>query len=83
VAGIPQRLVMLWKDRDGDIPFTVDSEDDLVTMLVAGAEFYAQQAEEAYHGYLDHIRDVDVRPQDMRKATQGQPSADPDAMPDI
>ena len=72
------RLVTLWKDRDGDVPFTVDCDDNLRDLLVPGAiEVLVAQAEEAWQAWVHIEREAGIGPQHKIMRAKGQKSHDP------
>jgi len=76
---VPQRLMMLWKDGDGDVCFMLDTEDDVATLFRAGVDYYVNDATNAFAHYKQLMKAVGVRPDQTRKAAQGQMSVDPSA----
>ncbi len=73
---IPQRLVWMHKDRDGDVNVVVDT-DDPIEEIAATLDQRVDDAAKAMQKYREIMADVDVRPDQTRKAALGQPSADP------
>lgn len=73
---IPQRLVWMHKDKDGDVNVVVDT-DDTLDEIVATLDQRVDDAAKAMQKYREIMADVDVRPDQTRKAALGQPSADP------
>ena len=72
------RLVTLWKDRDGDVPFTVDCDDllrDLLQPNVVAA--LTAQAEEAWQSWAHIEREAGIGPQHKIKQAMGQKPHDP------
>lgn len=80
--GMPRHLAMLWMDADGDIPFVVDSDEDLATQIY-GLDDYVEQCAQAYAQWREMLRDVGVASGQTIAAARGEASADPRAQPDI
>jgi len=80
--GMPSHLSMLWMDRDGDVPFIVDSDERLAAQ-VHGLDDYIQQCAEAHAAWREMIREVGVTEGQQIAAGLGQQSADPRATPDL
>lgn len=76
VMPIPTRLVWMHKDRDGDVNLVIDADDSL-DELVATIDQRVDDAAQGMRKYREIMGDVDVRPDQTRKAALGQPSADP------
>ena len=76
---VPQRFVLLWKDPDGDVPFTLDNEETYLQQLRIPLEEWVSDAEEAWLAFRDLNKKMDIRPQDQIKAALGEPSADSSA----
>ena len=75
--GVPTRLAMGWVDRDGDMPFTVDSEDRIAALARAGIDALVGQAHAAWREYHEHIRQCEVAPRQMIRRRQGEMARDP------
>ncbi len=48
---------ILWIDKDGDVQFTVEIDDDLSEMVKLGYHYWVEQCEDA-HGHWRHQRKV-------------------------
>jgi len=81
-AAAPRRIMFNFFDEDFDLQFVVDS-DDPITVMVQNPMAYVHQCAEARGRYLEQMKQLEVHPNQLIKAAKGQPSADPDAMPDI
>lgn len=67
------RMVSFWKDRDGDVPFTVDTDDLLRDLLEPGAiDVLVAQAEEAWQAVFAIEREAGIGPEHKIKWAQGQ-----------
>ena len=77
---VPQRFVILWKDPDGDVPFTVDSDDPYFKLIGIPLEEWLADAEQAWQAFREINKKMDIRPQDQIKAALGEPSADSSAI---
>ena len=76
------RLVTLWKDRDGDVPFTCDTDDLLRDLLVPGAvEILVAQADEAWHTTFGIEREAGIGPEHKIKRALGQRPKNPREVP--
>ena len=73
---VPQRLVWMHKDGDGDVNVAVDT-DDSIEEIAATLDQRVDDAAKAMQKYREIMADVEVRPDQTRKAALGQPSADP------
>ena len=76
---VPHRLVALFKDADGDINFSLDSEDPYERMLVEPVENWGQDAARAVLQHTDMMRKMDITQREQIKQALGEPSADPTA----
>ena len=76
---VPHRFIVLWKDPDGDMPFTLDNDEPYAYQLRIPLEEWVSDAEEAWLTYQEINKKMDIRPQDQIKAALGQPSADSSA----
>ena len=80
---IPQRLVMLFKDKDGDVVFTVGVEESMTRLEKWDVRDYAANAEAAFLQYHEFLDRSGVKSEHMIKRAQGQQSVDPGAAPDL
>lgn len=80
--GWPRHLAMLWIDRDGDMNFVVDSDEDHATQVYGMLE-YVHQCEQAYQEWRAFIGDVGVKESQKIANALGQPSANERAVPDM
>ena len=76
---VPQRFVLLWKDPDGDVPFTIDNDERYLMQLRIPLEEWVSDAEQAWLAWRELNKKMDIRPQDQIKAALGEPSADSSA----
>ena len=76
---VPQRFVLLWKDPDGDVPFTLDNDERYAKQLLIPLEEWVSDAEQAWLAWREVNKKMDIRPQDQIKAALGEQSADPRA----
>jgi hypothetical protein len=75
--GVPTRLAMGWVDRDGDMPFTLDSEESLAQLARAGIDAMVAQAHEAWREYRAHLADCEISTRQMIRQRKGEPMTDP------
>lgn len=75
--GVPTRLAMGWIDRDGDMPFTIDTEESMQVLILAGIEPYVAQAHQALTEYREHIKSVEIAPTQMIRQRKGEGPRDP------
>lgn len=75
--GVPARLAYAWVDRDGDMPFTVDTEEAMQVLQTAGTEPYVRQGHAAWAEYHEHIKASEISPSQMIKQRAGQAVRDP------
>jgi hypothetical protein len=80
-ARVPTRLLILWKDRDGDVPCGFDCIRSFEEIVSWGPTWFVDQATRALQGYREHLREVEVKPHHLIKEALGQSSADPTAPP--
>jgi hypothetical protein len=80
--GWPRHLAMLWMDKDGDVPFVVDSDEDHATQVYGMIE-YVHQCAEAYATWRDMMKDVGVGEHQKIAAGLGQRSVNENAAPDV
>ena len=76
-GGVPTRLALGWIDGDGDMPFTVDSEDGVAALEQAGVDALAAQAHEAWREYHEHVRSCEIAPRQMIRQRKGERLRDP------
>jgi hypothetical protein len=76
VMPVPQRLVWMHKDKDGDVNVVVDT-DDTLDEIVETLDQRVNDAALAMQKYREIVKDVEIRPDQSRKAAMGQASADP------
>lgn len=72
VAWQPDRLLWMFKDKDFDTPFLVDTEEPLWRLLPTPVEDRVQAAALARQEYLSIIADVGITRGQMRKRAQGE-----------
>lgn len=68
----PQRLIAMWKDPDGDVPFAPHIEMRWEELSAIPAIALAETINNGYGSYEQHLLSVGVRPEHMRKFAQGQ-----------
>ena len=78
--GVPRRLALGWIDRDGDMPFTVDSAEDMAVLEAAGIDHYLAQAHAAWREYREHLSACEVAAGQMIRQRRGERMRDPDAI---
>ena len=71
----PKRVLFLWKDGDGDVPICFDCVEPFEDIVSWGPLYWEVHAHKALQQWREHLRDVEVRPDQMIKAAQGQRSA--------
>ena len=79
-AGLPTRIALGWVDRDGDMPFTVDSEEAVGALERAGVDRLVAQAHEAWREYRAHLRDCEIAPRQMIRRRRGERPRDAGAI---
>jgi len=72
----PTRLAWAWIDRDGDISFTVDTEEGMAVLGRAGVDHYARQGHDAWREYHEHIKATEISPKQMIRRRQGERAKD-------
>jgi hypothetical protein len=77
VVHVPERLIWLYKDKDCDTPFLVDTEEPMWRLLNEPIEDKVQAAALAHQEYRSIIADVGIRPDQMRRRAQGEAARDP------
>ena len=75
--GVPMRLAMGWVDADGDMPFTLDSEDGIALLERAGTDALVAQAHAAWREYRAHLEDCEVSGRQMIRQRKGEAMRDP------
>lgn len=80
LSGVPTRLAFGWIDKDRDMPFTVDTEEAMQVLTTAGIDHYAKQGHDAWVAYQEHIKQLDLAPNQMKKLAMGEPVADPSVL---
>ena len=68
----PQRVVIMFKDRDGDVPFTIDSELRWSELLHNGEDSFCNQAIQAHRAYHDWLKEADIKPENMINQAMGE-----------
>ena len=68
----PQRVVFLWKDRDGDVPVTFDCKERFDEIVSWGPEWPIEAAHKALARYAQWLKDLAITPDMMLKAAQGE-----------
>lgn len=72
-----ERLGMMHKDRDSDRNVFVDNTMSMAELLSSPVSDRVQAAWSAFTNYRKLTKDVGVRPDQTRKAAQGEASVDP------
>jgi hypothetical protein len=75
VSREPTRLLILWKDWDGDIPVTFDNVQPFEEIVDWGRTWFLEAAFNALSAYREHLRESGIRPRDMIREALGQQSA--------
>lgn len=74
---IPSRCVWFHMDKDGDVNFSVDTEDPLRDVLGSDINERVEHAAIAHQGFRDLVREVGIDTRHTRKAALGQAPTDP------
>lgn len=82
-AGVPTRLMFLWKDRDGDVPATYITEAGMLELVKRGPEWACEMGAGVIKRYREFLRNADIKPEQMIKAAQGQKSVNPNVGPSL
>jgi hypothetical protein len=80
---IPREMTLLWKDQDGDVPFVVTFERDMMVREGVGVDHVVENARKAYQEWRQHEDDLGITPEQKRKRAQGEPSQDPTQAPEV
>jgi len=75
--GVPTRLAMGWVDPDGDMPFTLDTEEGVAVLAQAGPEALVAQAHQAGREDREHIAQCEIAPRQMIRQRRGERMRDP------
>lgn len=76
-SGLPHKLLMLFKDEDGDVKFTVEDDRPAYEIIASATSVldHMEMCAQSHKAYLDWMRDADVRDGQLIKRAQGQRSA--------
>lgn len=75
----PTRLIVMWKDADGDVPVSFDCVKPFDEIVAMGPTWFVEAGTRAVRAWREHLREADIRPQDMIREALGQQSANPRA----
>lgn len=73
----PQRLIFLFKDTESDTPFLMDTDEPLPRIVGTPPLQRVEHAIQAREAHRELLRDVEIRPSQMRRRVQGEAPADP------